>query len=159
MSNLQNGPKSRGEKGSLKIKARKNSVHKSVGALVRLLWRAAALGLKPLHFPRPPTPLAPPVPPPPSCLSFWDVVLLNQHDSVFGCLACYLRYRKDQVYLKKNPKKTRRERDPRQRASNLEKLENGKIWRFWCKTSHFEVLLVHDLLQHLATAGEILQQG
>jgi len=32
-------------------------------------------------------------------------------------------------------------------------------WWFWCKTSHFEVLSVHDLLQHLASAGEITKQG
>ena len=35
-----------------------------------------------------------------------------------------------------------------------EKLEIAKKWRFWCKTSHLEVLLVYDLLQHPAT-----QQG
>jgi len=40
----------------------------------------------------------------------------------------------------------------------LKKLEIGKNWRFWYKTSHFEILSVHDLLQHLATAGEIMQQ-
>jgi len=35
----------------------------------------------------------------------------------------------------------------------------GQNWRFWCKTSDFEVLSVHDLLQHLASAGEITKQG
>jgi len=38
------------------------------------------------------------------------------------------------------------------------KLEIGKNWRFWYKISHFEILSVHDLLQHLATAEEITQQ-
>jgi len=32
-------------------------------------------------------------------------------------------------------------------------------WRFWCKMSYSEVLSVHDLLQHLASAGEITKQG
>jgi len=40
----------------------------------------------------------------------------------------------------------------------IEKLEIGKNWRFWYNTSHFEILWVHDLLQHLVTAGEITQQ-
>jgi len=40
------------KKGLAKIKARKNSIYKSVGPLVRPLWRAAAPGLKPLRLPR-----------------------------------------------------------------------------------------------------------
>jgi len=38
------------------------------------------------------------------------------------------------------------------------KLEIGQNWRFWCKTSHLGVLLVHDPFQHLASAGEITKQ-
>jgi len=34
-----------------------------------------------------------------------------------------------------------------------------KIGDSGVKTSHFEALLGYDLLQHLATAGEITQQG
>jgi len=34
-----------------------------------------------------------------------------------------------------------------------------KNWRTWYKTGQLEVLTVHDLLAHPATAGEIAQQG
>jgi len=37
--------------------------------------------------------------------------------------------------------------------------EIGQNLRFWYKTSHFGVLSVHDLLKHLALAGEITKQG
>jgi len=40
----------------------------------------------------------------------------------------------------------------------VEKIGDWKKLRFWYKTSHFEILSVHDLLQHLATAGELTQQ-
>jgi len=40
----------------------------------------------------------------------------------------------------------------------VKKIGDWKNWRFWYKTTDFEILLVHDLLQHLATAGQITQQ-
>jgi len=40
-------------------------------------------------------------------------------------------------------------------VTGLEKLENGQNWRIWYKTGQLEVLSVHDLLPHPATAGEI----
>jgi len=53
MSDLKNAGKSRG-KGLAKITVRKNCIYKfeCMGTLVRLLWRAAATGLKPLRLPR-----------------------------------------------------------------------------------------------------------
>jgi len=39
------------------------------------------------------------------------------------------------------------------RTLAIEKLEIGKNWRFWYKTSHFEILLVHDLLQAPRNSG------
>jgi len=46
-----------------------------------------------------------------------------------------------------------------EKIGDWKKLEIGKNWRFWYKTSNVEILWVHDLLQHLSTAGEITQQG
>jgi len=43
-------------------------------------------------------------------------------------------------------------------ALAIEKIGDWKKLRFWYKTSHFEILLVHELLQQLTTAGEIMQQ-
>jgi len=39
------------------------------------------------------------------------------------------------------------------------KTGGSKNWRIWYKTGQLEVLPVHDLLPHPATAGEITQQG
>ena len=43
-------------------------------------------------------------------------------------------------------------------ALAIKKIGDWKKLRFWYKTSHFEILLVHELLQQLTTAGEIMQQ-
>ena len=58
----------------------------------------------------------------------------------------------------KNQKKNREKFFFGKEFPAIKKLENGQNWRFWYKTSHFVILSVHDLLQHLATAGEITQQ-
>jgi len=41
-------------------------------------------------------------------------------------------------------------------SSWLKKLENGKNWGIWYNTGHLKVLLVHNILPHPATAGEIM---
>jgi len=47
----------------------------------------------------------------------------------------------------------------RPRIPAAEKNGELKNWRIWYKTGQLEVLMVHDLLPHPATAGEITQQG